>query len=431
MSYTLKITEREKQSMGEHDNSAGNKYNGKLSDEELERLKNASISDKQIEQIKIFLEENKELLSGFEDVVGDKQIPTKQFFFNIKYIGNLLDDKPERVLSKFGVTLRGMTTARLVRLLGANFMACRQIFEDRNELYGDSIHKNFSKKIRLPKEPVIWVPNHHFKDDALASIRVAQRPVTLMFGSLPLYFNSTDGILAYLEGSILINRKVKRSKGAAIPKAKRAVEFGSDLLWYPEGVHNKTSNKLVLDLWNGIYRTANETGTKIIPIVHYIFDPTLKIISKELNPIHTVIDDPIDLTKFSEKAGLEYVRDVIATWYYLMMEKYGRMSRNDLLHAYQERAHYYGIPGEAFEKKPITFNEIGELYNMDLRSTVSEYDKKVETNAAYHPKTIISPEKAFDNIANIKHSNLKNVWNVIEASKLVRERKQEDFQSRF
>ena len=39
-------------------------------------------------------------------------------------------------------------------------------------------------------------------------------------------------------------------------------------------------------------------------------------------PIHTVIDDPIDITSMPEKEALEHYRDVLATWYYIMMEKY-------------------------------------------------------------------------------------------------------------
>ena len=32
-------------------------------------------------------------------------------------------------------------------------------------------------------------------------------------------------------------------------------------------------------------------------------------------------DDPIDITNMSEKEALKYYRDVLATWYYIMMEK--------------------------------------------------------------------------------------------------------------
>lgn len=66
--------------MGEHNDCINNIYDGELNNEELERLKSVPISESKIEQIKNFLEQNKKLLSGFEDIVGDDQIPTKQFF---------------------------------------------------------------------------------------------------------------------------------------------------------------------------------------------------------------------------------------------------------------------------------------------------------------------------------------------------------------
>ncbi len=44
------------------------------------------------------------------------------------------------------------------------------------------------------------------------------------------------------------------------------------LIVFPEGVWNKSPNALSLELWPGIYRIACETGAKIVPIVHYIYD---------------------------------------------------------------------------------------------------------------------------------------------------------------
>lgn len=409
-------------------------FDGKLTEEELQRLRDADFSEKQIQIICDFVEEYKEYLSGFSDLVGDDLVPSNMFCFNIEHIGKLLDGDPDNVLSKLGVKLRGLSTAKLVKLLGENFMTSKQVFENRNELLNKKDENGkyiLDNGIVLPKEPVIWASNHHFKDDALASVRAAQRPVYIMFGSIPLYFNTFDGVLAFLIGSILINRKVKKSKQAAIPKANKAIDYGADLLWYPEATHNKTANELILDIWNGIYRVANEKGTKVVPAVHYIFDPTQKILPHELNPIHTVVDDPIDLTQFSEKAGLEYFKEVLSTWYYLMLEKYGKMSREELFEAYKKRASFYGVSEEELRTHPLTSAEIGELYNLDLRSTVNGYDKAIEVMSNFENKSIIKPEKAFADIANIKNTNPENVLEVIQASKLVRERKYENYQKRF
>ena len=72
-------------------------------------------------------------------------------------------------------------------------------------------------------------------------------------------------------------------------------------------------NDKILYYENDIFDNSinNEQNTKkankfkifkeyLIPIVHYIYDPTQRISKKE-NPIHTVIDDPIDITKMEEK----------------------------------------------------------------------------------------------------------------------------------
>lgn len=425
------------------------KYDGKLTQKELQKLQDALFTEEQIREIEHFLEANKKYLTSFIDLVGDDGVPTKQFLFNMKHIGNLLDEDPKKVLSWHGVKLRNLTTARLVRLLAENFMTSKQVFENRNELLAFAHKKTGMENlgiigenpnianndytpdlgIKLPKEPVIWVPNHHFKDDALATVRAAKRPVILMFGSIPLYFNTTDGILSYLIGSILINRKNEISKAAAIPKAERAIDLGSDLLWCVEGVHNKTANELMLEAWKGIYQAANDKGTKVVPMAHYIFDPTQKIIPHELNPIHTVVDDPIDLTKFSEKAGLTYLRDVISTWYYLMMEKYGKMSREELIYTYQERAKEYGAKSEDFIASPITSHEIGEVYNLDLETTVKGYDITIEAAADCRPKDIVRPEDAF--LAISKTNNINAIGDSLYASQLIRERKLEDYQRRF
>ena len=63
-------------------------FDGKLTDEELKRLQDASFTEEQIREIEDFLETNKNVLSGFLDIVGDDLVPTEQFFFNIKHMVN-------------------------------------------------------------------------------------------------------------------------------------------------------------------------------------------------------------------------------------------------------------------------------------------------------------------------------------------------------
>lgn len=411
-------------------------FDGKLTTEEILKLMQAGVTTTEIMQIEEFLTKYKDSLTSFIDVVGDDFIPTKQFYFNIKHIAHLLDNDPNKVLSRFGVLARNLTTARLVKALAPNFMNSKQIIESKNKmllskedwLNNTPVLKD--KKIVLPKEPVLWISNHHFKDDALASVRVA-RPVHIVFGSIPLYFNTFDGILTYLIGALLVNRKSENSRHATPEKIKKAIDYKSDILWYVEGVHNKTPNQLTIEFWEKFYDIAIEKNVKVMTISHYIKDPTQKI-PKEENPIHTIVDGPFDLTQFSKKEGVAFVRDNISSWYMLMAEKFGDMTREDLLAYYQNRAiEIYGAKKEDFEKRLISSHEAFEIYCKDYKTTVTGYDSTIEAkNADYRDKENIRPEDAYSAIAKLNSTN-KNVWDVLEAQELVRTRKREDYQRRF
>lgn len=432
-------------------------FDGKLTEEELLNLRKYGFKEKEIKRLEEFVYKYREHLTGFVDFIGDKEAPSKLFLYNIKHYGKLLEDDPVKVISKKDVLLRKIIVDKLIKSWGPKFLQNKQIFENRNflkkepigykvtdnndgnsslipeqALYENDEYLENDSKIILPNEPVIWAPNHHFKDDVLASYLATLRQAYILFGSMPQFYNTIDGILANLVGSLMTNRKVKSSKKASIDKAVRACNLGSDILCFPEGVHDKQPNELLLQFWPGIYEIANRTGAKVVPIVHYIYDPTLQIES-EVNPIHTVIDDPIDITNFSEKAGLNYVRDVIATWYYLMMEKYGKTTREDIIKFYENRAlaRNSKLTEKNFKDKELTTHEAFELYLMDLSDTVDWYDSQIELSYDYRPRDIVRPENAFNDIANIKNSSYQNVWNVLDAKKLVKTRNLEDYQRRF
>ena len=406
------------------------KFDGTLKKEQIEYLKSHGLSEKKINKIEELLKKHKEGLTDYVDLVGDDLMPSTLFFHNMEKYGYLLDLGPEDASSLENMKFRAKVVIPAVQKLGKFFMKSDQIFEDRNEWLGYAKRKSELEKeglnstvdesslefekdpgITLPKEPAIWTMNHRFKDDVLASVLSVSRPFSLFAGSVPQFFNTFDGVIAYQFGCILLNRKCRESKIAGQEKAKKAMSMGLDLMISPEGVWNKTPDKLLEYFWPGVYRLAKETNCKVIPIVHYIFDPTQRIPRKD-NPIHTVIDDPIDITSMPEKEAQEYFRDVLASWYYIMMEKYGKSTREELLNG-QDNI------GEAYEEV---------LTN--LVSTVERYDSKSERNFAYRPKEIINPEDVFEPIANIEPTK-ENILHQQYAKKLVLTRKKEDYQRRF
>ena len=468
------------------ENQGKNDFNGKLTAEELKELRKKLGNEKEIRKIEYYLEKYKDHLSEYRDLVGDNLVPDKFFLFNLKHFGYLLENDPEKVMSKSGMLFRRHIIRPLIRKFGPQFMSSEQVFENRNDLLLERDYRTgeilpnqdleslkgkidpVTKEalpdlgITLPEEPVIWTINHHFKDDALSSVLACQRSIYILFGSLPQFYNTFDGILAYLIGTIIVNRKNKSSKKASEEKMMHALNLGADIMYAPEGVWNKSSNELLLKLWPGIYKVAMETGVSLVPVVHYIYDHTQKI-DKENNQIHTVVDEPVNMAKLglSEKAALDYYRDIMATWYYLMMEKYGYAKKYSLdiertkakseeelesLTDEELKKYYHRLVTTFYNERvdsdqDLTSREIAlrgfnnavsawEAYITDLMDTVDRLDTKAETTSHYRPRDITTAYDVYKDIAKLPITE-QNKETVTYARKLIREYQRNDFQSRL
>lgn len=333
-----------------------------------------------------------DLITGPSDLLGEK--PPSIFFRPILALcGHLLTADPEKMLSKRSMAVRRFIHPILMALAPL-FSSYRQVVERRST---------------LPGEPVIWCPTHSFKDDVVASILVS-RHAYILFGSLPAFFNTFDGISAWINGSIMCNRNVKASKKASFDGSIRALRMGMDMLMYPEGVWNKTPDKLILELWPGAYRIAKETGSKIVPVIHYLADPHKKY---KGNVIHTVVADPISMEGLSEQEGLALLRDTMATWYFLLMEKYGRTTREELL-------------GEF-----ATADDAWESYIAMHTGCVPYYDRKIELSADYRPRHIVRPEDVWQSVAQIRNIHTGNAAHVRYAKEVIARERRRDYQRRF
>ena len=318
----------------------------------------------------------------------------------------MLCDEPDEAGLKKALRWRRRLNPLLKKLVPVS-MKVKQIFENRNELRG---LPGKDKGISLPDEPVIWMSTHLFKDDAAASVVAVKRNAYILFGSLPQFYNTFDGVFSWINGVVLVNRKSKASRSQSTSRAVKTIRAGADLLVFPEGGWNRTPELLLTALWPGIYRIAKETGSKIIPVVHYIEDPTC--IDKR-NKIHTVVDDPVDITSMSEKEALDYLRDIMATWHYLMMERYGRTTRAELLGSYS-----------AYDDAWID-----QLALRDL--TVEYYDKEIEQRADYRPNEKDSPSQVWEPVATIEHITSANAAHVAYARNLIDDLKKHDYQRSY
>ena len=135
----------------------------------------------------------------------------------------------------------------------------------------------------------------------------------------------------------------------------------------------------------------------------------MEIVDKK-NIIHTVIDDPIPVYDMSPEEALTAIRDNFASWEYKMAEAYGRSTRDEEL--------------EGFENSDEKWHD-----HLNKRMVfVDRYDSTIERIADFRPKGKVRIEDVFEPIANIKNITPENARMVEDAKRLVKEKKQTDFQ---
>lgn len=345
-------------------------------------------------------------ITGPADLFGGAE-PSLLFYLWGRRVGKMLDEDWQP--SALGAALRQRVVYPIIKLVGRKTLTNPQIMENRNRLRDESCAAP-DPGIVLPDEPVIFCANHGFKDDIAATVLAAPRAAYIFFGSLPMFLNTFDGVSAYLTGSILCNRKVAANRKLAAAKAAQTLKLGKSLIMFPEGVWNKTPNRLLLPLFPGVYRLCRETGAKVVPIVHYIRDTHNP--SPE-NVIHTVVDEPIRLDHLPEKEALTRLRDIMGTWLYLMMERYGQSTREKEL---------AGFPNA----KAAWEHELAER-----TGTVAYYDKEIELCADYRQKDIPLAQDVYQDFSEAQVITPENARAVAETFRIVAAAREMDFQRRF
>ena len=346
------------------------------------------------------------IIDSFDDLLGDGYEDASALFYliNRKFLF-WLDNNPDISIREKDIIFR-KKFYKVLKTIGPKMLGCTQVIENRKYINNPgTLEKDTS--IVLPDKPVIFVANHGFRDDALATILAAGRHSYIYWGSLPQFYNTVDGLAASLVGEIMFNRKSKISKQASLDKVMKVMGYGTDLMMFPEGGWNKTSELLVTNLWKGVYTISKMGNFDVVPITHYVRD--MEIVSKK-NIIHTIVDNPIPLYEMDQKEALVYLRDTLASWQYKMAEIYGISTRDKEL--------------EGFE----TSDEKWHSCLQKRMEGVSRYDSSIEKQSDFRPKEIVRPECAFEQIANIKNISSNNIEMVLSAKKLVKERKNSDFQ---
>lgn len=314
----------------------------------------------------------KENLEYWYDENGNKVYGNKKHYN--KKLEYLLSDNPEEVISYSGLKVR--------KIINPVFRNVVQ-FTTKNTFY-------IEKDSTLPKDrPIIFASTHGFRDDVALAIKAAGTHSYLLYGSIPDFYYSIDGIALWANGTVIVDRKDKNSRASSIDKMSRVIELGGNILMFPEGVWNKSENKLVLNLFPGIYRLAKKNNAIIVPIASI----------QSGNNCYAKRMKPLDIIKYDESEGLKRLRDELATGKLELMMKHAKMERGNVDNNYWQTF---------LEKLISTSNGL--------------YDYEIENSAEYIDKNNVDEKEVFDAVDNI-HVNTGNAFVFAKTSNICRKNK--------
>ena len=337
-------------------------------------------------------------ITGIVDLLGEKKSGQANRSTILLYIlphlyGRLLENDPDRVLSQRSINFRQKYLCNTLRKNAQVLLRNKTLIIEKNLMPSDG-------------KPVIFASNHSFFEDSVTISLATNRNSYYMYGSISSAFNSIIGLIVYLNGFILVNRKDQSSKKASIEKAVRALELGTSIYFYPEGVWNKTANQFTLKFWPGIIKIAQRKNTPIVPVIQLLVG----------EKIYISILKSFDVSKYSQdqyNEALEDLRTIYNTELMELMEKYAQVKRNDLLGSYTCMTDMYE-----------------DYLEHIVAASGNFYDYSVESTAAYQSSNITLAEDVWTPIAQLEITPA-NAKEVVYARKLVERLRREDFQRRF
>ena len=288
-----------------------------------------------------------------------------------KCLEYLLSNNPDDVMSKSGVVFRKMLNPIIRgagKLIGPYHLEIlrKEPVRIKNPITLEEKEYN--------KRPIIFVPTHGFKDDFLYSIITMRAHAYALHASIPYFYNSFDGILLWLNGVLIINRRDKESKKSALPKVSNVIKLGANVTYFPEGTWNKSPNLLVLDLWNGIIKAAKENNALLVPIATMTDDDKI---------CYSIQDSPIDVCNMDSKEAKIFLRDTLASIKWEIME------------------HIASVNG--ISKREDFEDGYWDDYVKKLIEPVKNlYDYEIENNSEYIDPTKVSEEEVFGCLDNVK-----------------------------
>ena len=210
---------------------------------------------------------------------------------NNNFLKYMLDNDEDKTISKKGIIVRNKIRPLLWKVLALSNNL--DLIIEKNEFKGSN-------------RPVIYLASHAFKDDAVNTVLTAKCNAYIVVGNIDLFFNTLDGFFLWLYGAQLVDRYDKKSKHSMKNKMNRVIEYGNDILIYPEATWNLSPNKLMYNLHWGFYDVAQKNNAVVVPIITYkvgkkCYKDSFKKDFKRIEIINDETNEIIDYIEESEE----------------------------------------------------------------------------------------------------------------------------------
>lgn len=263
---------------------------------------------------------------------------------------------------------------------------------------------------KLEKDtPYIFTSTHLFTEDVAAVMTCIDRPVYIFIGSNDQLTRNIDLYAAWAAGLIAVDITSPQSRKESFLKMKRIIDSGSSVLIFPEGSYNHTENKLVKQLYSGVYNLARATEAEVVPIAPF-HTPKLETGMKYFNDlgrdeIYVSFGNALYISEYDEMDnGLTVLRDELARLQLNHIVNYtNELKREDLLgdihyawmEYFEELMHKmnWGDNTDWYEEL-LTRKTDEELKQLDAFSFMKDFNKGyTDEMGSYERERVLNQDK--------------------------------------
>lgn len=222
-------------------------------------------------------------------------------------------------------------------------------------------------------KPRIYACTHIGGNDIQRAFQVIKEPAYLMLGDPGILYKKAIYKGLQLNGVIPLETTDKEDRKIAYNRAIELLQKGGNLLIYPEGAWNVSPNLLVMKIFTGTVRMAQETGAEIIPIA----------VEQYGKDFYFNIGENYSISKDEDKDAKELtseLRDKLVTLKWEILESQPKLDRAIITDNYLDE----------FQSEIVDRCNYG--YGFSLQDALNE---------SFHDKNVVTDAEVFSFLENL------------------------------